>query len=214
MNCSEAISSLATALSAAHAEIENASKNSKNPHFQSKYADLAEIINTVRPVFSRHGLSVTQCPSYTQGIVTVTTVLMHNSGEWISSDCSAPVSKQDAQGVGSAITYCRRYALAAMACIAQEDDDANGAVGHGNSQKQQSTPPKKPSAPATPSKSVSLDALYEMVAEIAKSTGSDDNAVISRITKGTCKVVTDIEAITEQSRVRLFDLLTSEIKGA
>lgn len=130
MNKSDSIKELATALAKAQAEIENASKNSANPHFRSKYADLAEVLNTVRPVFSKHGISVIQAPSYESGIASVETMLTHASGEWMSNTCSAPVSKQDAQGVGSAITYLRRYSLAAFAGIAQEDDDANSAVGH------------------------------------------------------------------------------------
>lgn len=125
MNKSESVASLAAALAAAQGEIENASKASLNPHFKSRYADLAEVLNTVRPVFSKHGLSVTQFPSYADGIVSVETVLLHSSGEWISGVISAPVTKQDAQGVGSATTYCRRYSLAAVAGIAQEDEDAN-----------------------------------------------------------------------------------------
>lgn len=135
MNKSEEVGLLATALSLAQGEIENAAKKSENPHFRSKYADLAEILNTVRPVFSKNGLSVTQFPSYNDGIVSVETILLHKSGQWLSGTISAPVSKQDAQGVGSATTYCRRYSLAAVAGLAQEDDDANAAVGHKPVQK-------------------------------------------------------------------------------
>lgn len=130
MQKSDAINELATALAEAQSEIENASKNSNNPHFKSKYADLAEVINTVRPVFAKHGLSVSQFPSFADGLASVETVLMHKSGQWMSGIASAGVSKQDAQGVGSAITYLRRYSLAAVAGIAQEDDDANAAVGN------------------------------------------------------------------------------------
>lgn len=129
MEKSEQLNELATALAKAQGELENASKSSANPHFKSKYADLAEILNTVRPVFSANGLSVTQCPGFANGMVTVETLLMHVSGQWISSTISAPVGKQDAQGVGSAITYCRRYSLAAVAGIAQEDDDGNASIG-------------------------------------------------------------------------------------
>jgi len=129
MNKSESIKELATALAKAQGELSNASKSSANPFFKSKYADLAEVLNTVKPVFSPLGLSVTQMPSFTDGVVSVETVLMHSSGEWMSSIISAPVGKQDAQGVGSAITYCRRYSLAAVAGIAQEDDDGESAVG-------------------------------------------------------------------------------------
>lgn len=126
---SETIGAISKALSIAQGKIENASKNAANPHFKSKYADLAEVLNTIRPVFSECGLSYVQFPSYCDGIAHVDTLLMHESGEWISNTSSAPVTKQDAQGVGSATTYLRRYSLAAMAGIAQEDDDANSAVG-------------------------------------------------------------------------------------
>lgn len=213
MNSSPIIASLATAFATALSEIENASKNSSNPHFRSKYADLAEVINTVRPVFCKHGLSVTQCPSYAEGIVTVTTVLMHNSGEWIASDCSAPVSKQDAQGVGSAITYCRRYALAAMACIAQEDDDANSAVGH-VVKAIPTYPATKPSAAPASKATVSVDDLYAKIAAVAKARESDDDTTMSLLTGGKCKQVTDIETMDEPRRVKLMNILNNELKGA
>lgn len=140
MNKSDSIKELACAIAKAQSEIENASKSSVNPHFKSKYADLAEVLNTVRPVFARHGIAIVQAPSYDGGVASVETMLMHSSGEWLSNVCSAPVSKQDAQGVGSAITYLRRYSLAAFAGIAQEDDDGNASVGQ----------PRKPAAPIPP----------------------------------------------------------------
>lgn len=141
MQKSESIKELATALAKAQAKIENAVKNSANPHFKSKYADLAEVLNTVRPVLAEHGLSVAQFPSLDGSIASVETILMHSSGEWISSIASAPVSKQDAQGVGSATTYLRRYSLAALAGVAQEDDDGNAAVSPAP-QRQQAKPQK------------------------------------------------------------------------
>lgn len=128
MQKSDSIAALAAALAEAQGEMENASKNSTNPHFKSKYADLAEVLNTVRPVLSKHGLSVTQFPSYGEGLVHVETIIAHKSGEWMSEKCSAPAQKQDPQGVGSAISYLRRYSLAAVCGIAQEDDDANAAT--------------------------------------------------------------------------------------
>ena len=126
---SNEISELAKALATAQGELENASKNSSNPHFKSKYADLAEVLNTVRPVFASHGLSITQHPDYVDGIVEVETMLLHSSGQYMVSSVKVPTQKMDAQGVGSAITYARRYALSAIAGIAQEDDDAESAVG-------------------------------------------------------------------------------------
>lgn len=142
MNKSETIGELAKALATAQGEIENASKNAKNPHFKSNYADLAEVINTVRPIMSKHGISISQFPAFEGGLASVETIVMHTSGEWMSGISSAPVTKQDAQGVGSAITYLRRYSLAAIAGIAQEDDDGNNAVGGKGQQRQQ--PQQKP----------------------------------------------------------------------
>jgi hypothetical protein len=126
---SETIADLAKALAAAQAEIENAAKGSINPHFRNKYADLAEILNTSRPVLSKHGLSIVQMPGFEDGKVSVETVLMHESGQWIANTLLGPCSKLDPQGVGSAITYYRRYSLAAFAGIAQEDDDGSAASG-------------------------------------------------------------------------------------
>lgn len=127
MRKSDSIAKLAPALVAAQAEVENATKNANNPHFRSQYADLAEIIRTVKPVFTSHGLAIMQMPGLEEGHATVETMLVHESGEWITGMAGAPLAKSDPQGVGSAITYLRRYSLAALAGIAQEDDDGNAA---------------------------------------------------------------------------------------
>lgn len=139
MRQSETIGALAKALAAAQAEIENAHKTSDNPFFRSKYADLAEILNTSRPVLAKHGLSVVQSPGLEGETASVETLLLHESGEWISGVITSPLSKQYAkdgrelppspQAVGSSITYLRRYALAAFVGIAQEDDDGNEGSG-------------------------------------------------------------------------------------
>lgn len=118
---------LFAAMSKAQGEIENASKNSNNPHFKSKYADLAEVLNTIRPTFAANGLCLTQSPSFDGSLVSVTTVVSHNSGGYIVSTASCVPAKTDAQGIGSSTTYLRRYGAAAMAGIAQEDDDGQAA---------------------------------------------------------------------------------------
>jgi hypothetical protein len=140
---SESIAALAKAIALSQLHVENALKSSINPHFKSKYADLAEILNTVRPVFSANGIAIVQTPTFESGIASVETMLCHESGEFISSVCSSPVSKQDAQGIGSAITYLRRYSLAAMCGIAQEDDDGHQAVAPAPQQQRQSAPTPK-----------------------------------------------------------------------
>ena len=133
---SESIAALAKAIALSQLHVENAMKSSTNPHFKSKYVDLAEILNTVRPVFSANGIAIVQTPTFESGVASVETMLCHESGEFISSVCSSPVSKQDAQGIGSAITYLRRYSLAAMCGIAQEDDDGQHAVQEPQTQRQ------------------------------------------------------------------------------
>lgn len=137
MKQSESIAKLAAALVKAQAEVENATKNANNPHLNTKYADLGEVLRVVKPVLSAHGLAVLQMPGMEGDAVTLETVLVHESGEWLSGVSGAPlpvgrVNRKGepvpvgAQDVGSAITYLRRYALAALAAITQEDDDGQG----------------------------------------------------------------------------------------
>jgi hypothetical protein len=127
MNTEHATPELFAAISKAQAEVENATKGSTNPHFKSKYADLAEVLNTVRPTFAKHGLSLLQSTAFEGSLVSVTTVVAHESGGHVSSVASCVPAKSDAQGIGAATTYLRRYGLAAMTGVAQEDDDGTGA---------------------------------------------------------------------------------------
>lgn len=126
---SESIKELATALAKVQASIQPASKNATNPHFRSKYADLGAIWDACRKPLADNGLSVVQMPTdSTDGRVALTTMLLHTSGEYISATCSTRLQQDSAQGVGSALTYLRRYALAAMVgIVADEDDDGNAA---------------------------------------------------------------------------------------
>lgn len=128
MKMSDTIGEIATALSAAQGEIQDAMKGSLNPHFKSKYADLAAIRTVIREPLSKHGLSIVQLPRAHSSHVEVETIIMHKSGEFISETLNMPVSKQDAHGIGSAITYARRYGMSAVLCIATDDDDGNAAV--------------------------------------------------------------------------------------
>ena len=154
MNKSETIGALAKAIALAQLEVENAIKDTKNEFFKSSYADLAAVLNVIRPVFSKHNIAIVQLPSFAAPIASVETMLIHESGEFISNVCSSPVGKQDAQGIGSAITYLRRYSLAAFCGIAQEDDDGNGA-----SDKGKPNPPqdKKPQTKQAEAKRLSND---------------------------------------------------------
>ena len=130
MNKSEQINELGAALAKFHKEVSNPTKNATNPHFKSQYADLAEVINVSREPLAAVGLSILQMVGLDDKCVTIETMMLHVSGQFISSVLSVPVSKMDAQGVGSATTYGRRYSWAAMCGLAQQDDDANSAVGN------------------------------------------------------------------------------------
>ena len=130
MNKSESIKELATALAKAQGQIKGAVKDSANPFFKSKYADLASVVEAIRSAFATNGLSYIQSvePS-DKDEVRVETTILHSSGEWIGCGVLAlPVSKVDAQGYGSALTYARRYSLSAATGVAPEDDDGNAAT--------------------------------------------------------------------------------------
>ena len=119
---------LFTALIKAQSEMGSAVKDSKNPHFRSRYASLAAVIDAVIPVLNANGVGVLQLPSIEGSEVRLTTILMHSSGQRLSSTVGAPLGKkQDAQAVGSAITYLRRYSLQSIMGLPVEDDDGNAA---------------------------------------------------------------------------------------
>jgi len=130
MTRSESIGNLAAALAKAQGAIEGAAKDSKNPHFNSRYADLAAMVEACRKPLAANEISVVQNPSADANLVRMTTMLLHSSGEWIESD-PLQVQARDAapQAIGSCLTYLRRYQLAAMVGIAPEDDDAELAEG-------------------------------------------------------------------------------------
>jgi hypothetical protein len=123
---SETIGKLVEALSKAQGVMSGAKRESTNPAFRSKYADLASVWDACRKPLADNGLAVIQTltPSGLDG-VTVVTTLAHTSGEWLRSELFIPAAKKDAHGFGSAITYARRFSLAAIVGIAPEDDDGN-----------------------------------------------------------------------------------------
>ncbi|WP_020695291.1 ERF family protein [Reyranella massiliensis] len=127
---SQEIAKLAAALCKAQSVIEGAKKDSNNPHFKTKYADLSSVWEAVRKPLTDNGLSIVQFPRTVNNGVEIETTLLHTSGEYMSDVLWMPCTQMNAHGVGSAITYGRRYALMAVAGVApEEDDDGNGAAG-------------------------------------------------------------------------------------
>jgi hypothetical protein len=123
MNQSESINELTAALVKAQLKIKGAHKDSENPYFKSKYADLNSTWDACRDALLNNGLSVIQ----TLNGSNLETTLAHISGQWIKGSCPLLNLKGDMQGLGSAISYARRYSLAAMVGVVAEDDDAEGA---------------------------------------------------------------------------------------
>jgi hypothetical protein len=128
----------------AFAEIEGAAKDKVNPAFKSKYADIASVIDAIKPVLARHNFAFYQRPQPSQDGVLIQTMLRHASGEEIDmGTLYVPANKRDAQGFGSALTYARRYALMTAFGVPAEDDDGNAAARTVDRPTTGETPPAK-----------------------------------------------------------------------
>lgn len=129
MKRSESIKSLAEALAKAQRDIPSVAFDKVNPHFRSKYASLTAIWDAVRRPLTDNGLSVSQGVVEMNGRFVCVTVLFHVSGEWLETEQPMLLGKQDMQGLGSAETYAKRYALASLlGVVSDDDDDGNAAV--------------------------------------------------------------------------------------
>lgn len=141
MRNSESLASISPALVKAINAIEGVKKGAANPFFKSKYANLESVIEAAHDALAANGLAVMQGPGPMDGnCITLTTRLIHTSGEWIETDFSLPAGKMDPQAAGSAITYARRYSLMAMLNMPAVDDD-------GEASMPRSTKPGEPKNP-------------------------------------------------------------------
>lgn len=137
LSCSGRLDQLGAALAAAQGAMKHADKDSKNPHFSSRYADLASVIDACRAPLAANGLSVVQLPAITDRGHVLRTRLLHASGQWIESEIPVLTTRGGPQEYGSALTYARRYALAAMVGVAPDDDDGEAAEGRGSDARRQ-----------------------------------------------------------------------------
>ena len=179
MTRSDQIAQLAAAMAKAQPAIAPAIKDAANPFFKSKYADLGEVWRVIQAAFAPHGLSVLQVPETAEdGSVTLTTMVLHESGEWIAGTMPVRVVKDDPQGVGSGITYARRYALSAMCGVVAEDDDGEAAMGRGNGNGHQQA------APPTREKTIGNDGsakLATLCAQVAEATGYERRSLLATV---------------------------------
>jgi hypothetical protein len=166
----DTFSKVASALVKAQKEFGPALKSSSNPHFKSRYADLAACVEAVVESLNNNGIALTQRVSPSENGVIVETVFIHESGEVINcGQLHVPASKHDAQGYGSALTYARRYSLMAACGIAPEDDDGNAAS-------------KRPTAPAIPTPDIT-----DHLAAIQASANSDELAKVFKDAFAACQ---------------------------
>jgi len=132
MKTSESLTKIAPALLQAQSNIKFAIENAKNPHLKNNYADLSSVIDAVKKALNDAGIVFLQTPtpsfSGDDNRLHLTTRLLHESGEWIEDTATCPLSKQDPQGFGSALTYLRRYSLSAICGLYADDDDGDRAT--------------------------------------------------------------------------------------
>jgi hypothetical protein len=152
---SNSIGNLAAALAAAQAEMKPAKETANNPAFRSKYADLTSCFEACNAVLPKHKLSISQVMvAAPEGYVSVQTLLLHESGEWLSSVCTLKADGNRgvnaAQAAGSAITYARRYGLTAIVGLATDDDDGNAAGAPVQPQQRRQAPAPAPRQQAAP----------------------------------------------------------------
>lgn len=180
MISSNEIDKLAPALVAFQEEVGNPKKTADNPFYKSKYADLDGIINTIRPTLAAHGLCVIQSPEGEGNTAKVTTRIIHSSGQWIEGTLSLTAVKGDPQGMGSAITYARRYSLAGICGLAQDDDDGNTASGKDEKPTAKSaTPHPSKLGPQAPIGKPPEEGMRDRCAAIVKQLGIDKTTTAS-----------------------------------
>lgn len=144
LQMSEQIGEFAKAFAAFQAEIENIKKDGKNPHFKSTYAKLPDILEAVRPVLSRHGLSMLQIPGNLNDSILVETILLHTSGQWIKGDFYLTPKDKYPQAYGSAVSYGKRYMAEGMLALGgKDDDDAETANGRPAIPREAEIPPNQ-----------------------------------------------------------------------
>lgn len=206
MKTSDSLKAIAPALLEAQKQITFALKDSVNPHFKNRYADVSAVIEAVKGPLNKNGITFLQSLSDVQAGETrqrLTTRLLHSSGEWIEDTASCPLPKADPQGVGSATTYLRRFSLCALLGVPQEDDDAEGAV-----QRTPVAAPTKKVEPAPQSMSLRPDTEKQLrfLAGAPKSQSFVEQAM-------TAKGYSDIAEFPEETAVKCIAWVEQQMKS-
>jgi len=216
LKMSESITELAGALIAAQAELPPVPKNKLNPFYKSKYAGLEDVMPVALKVLTKHGLGLVQTVGQDgNGGSSLTTMLVHTSGQWLSDTQPLLLKTADSQGQGSAITYARRYgAMPMLGMVAEEDDDGNAA-----STTAKPTPARKPAAQPSTARAAPYDGITpaqvkHLRATLTKVFGSDERArvewmeaVFPKAVKGT---MIHLGEISKKEASSLIDILMDD----
>lgn len=228
MKTSEDIKEITKALVAFHSEVGRITKDGTNPHLKNRYATIDQIIEEIRPVLASHGLFVMQLPSNSEaGEIQMVTRLYHVSGQWMESpSLKIKVDRNNAQGIGSAITYARRYSLTSFLGLnTGEDDDGHRASGGDKQQSNTSLLREKPTLqpPRTAVKRIS-DAQRKKIFATAGEMGLKDTeikALVYYLSKGKKDSVKDltseqasytIQLLTESKASEIRKMIEHELK--
>jgi len=220
---SEEIGELVKALSAVQGKLKNPSKDKTNPFYHSKYADLTAVWDSCRKELSSHGLAVfqTTLPG-DNGYIKIVTTLAHSSGQWVRGILNMRPEKNTPQGIGSAITYARRYALSAIVGIASEGEDDDGEAAEGRPQPQRkpvgskplkSRPSKSPTThqrkTSTPSTPEQQERIWQGLQEYSSLVNKPIQEVTRDFLKWTGK--THIEDLSYKQAERIWDNLVKAL---
>lgn len=197
------IKDLIGALAKAQGELQPAVFNRVNPHFKTRYADFTSCMDACRGPLSSNGLAVIQTVQNVDGKLVLVTMLAHTSGQWMTSEFPLVAQKMDAQGIGSAMTYAKRYSLCGIVGIVadeEEDDDGNAAIGR-----------PTPREAHRPAKISSQD--VELLKNLFSQYGDDGymDRVISRI-KENDRSATGLNDMPKEAFVKLVTSLRSKIE--
>jgi hypothetical protein len=201
---SESIKEIAGALAKAQGVMAGAKKDADNPFFKSKYADLSSVWEACRPALTANGIAVVQMTRASErDEVIVITRLCHESGEWIEGELAMPVTKADAQGFGSAVTYARRYALAAAVGVAPADDDGNAAAAA--KPKQMLTQPVKAN--------VEGETMYKALTSDERAWYDDHAKKLNTLTAAAGAQYLEDQRLSDEDRLILWHILPSGVRN-
>lgn len=203
MKRSESINEIAKALASFQSEVKQPEKNGENPHFKSKYVTLDGTVKAIHECAPKHGLSYTQMPVSDENGVGVVTVIFHTSGQFIEFDpFILPLDKKTAQGVGSALTYSKRYSIsAAFGIVSDVDDDGNAA-------EENAPTPQKTQQMATTKQ---LGLIDKLLKDVATSKGISKDEAYKTIQKHLKK---DMEWFTPSDASKAIEILNGALKTA